>query len=62
MFCVTLLQIPEALTYVRLALTYRSDHVHSLHLLVLLLTAQKQNQEAMLLIQTALEEYPENLR
>ncbi|XP_025105201.1 LOW QUALITY PROTEIN: tetratricopeptide repeat protein 7B-like [Pomacea canaliculata] len=54
-------QIPEALTYVRLALTYRSDHVHSLHLLVLLLTAQKQNQEAMLLIQTALEEYPENL-
>ncbi|XP_067681303.1 tetratricopeptide repeat protein 7B-like [Haliotis asinina] len=53
--------IPEALNYVKLALKYRSDHIHSLHLLVLLLTAQKQLDEAMVLIHAALEEYPDNL-
>ncbi|XP_076463678.1 tetratricopeptide repeat protein 7B-like [Babylonia areolata] len=54
-------QIPEAMHYVQVALMYRSDHIHSLHLLVLLLTAQKQNEEALMLIHAALEEYPENL-
>ena len=60
--CVHCGQISEALQCVQVALMYRSDHVHSLHLLVLLLTAQKQNEEALMLIHAALEEYPENLR
>ncbi|KAK7104581.1 tetratricopeptide repeat protein 7B-like [Littorina saxatilis] len=54
-------QIPEAMHHVQMALMYQSDHIHSLHLLVLLLTAQKQNEEALMLIHAALEEYPENL-
>nr|KAG5714599.1 hypothetical protein BaRGS_007045 [Batillaria attramentaria] len=54
-------QIPEALHSVQQALMYRSDHIHSLHLLVLLLTAQKQNEEAMMLVHAALDEYPDNL-
>ncbi|KAJ8309190.1 hypothetical protein KUTeg_014064 [Tegillarca granosa] len=54
-------QVVDAVKYVRLALKYRSDHIHSLHLLVLLLSAQKQHGEAMTLINAALEEYPDNL-
>ncbi|XP_052769758.1 tetratricopeptide repeat protein 7B-like [Mya arenaria] len=54
-------QIEEAVRYTKLALKYYSDHVHSLHLLVLLLTAQKQYQDAMELCNAALEEYPDNI-
>ncbi|WAR19401.1 TTC7B-like protein [Mya arenaria] len=54
--------IEEAVRYTKLALKYYSDHVHSLHLLVLLLTAQKQYQDAMELCNAALEEYPDNIR
>ncbi|XP_041353542.1 tetratricopeptide repeat protein 7B-like isoform X2 [Gigantopelta aegis] len=54
-------QISEALIYVKLALKYRNDHIHSLHLLVLLLTALKQMDDAMVLVHAALEEYPQNL-
>ncbi|KAK3093742.1 hypothetical protein FSP39_019579 [Pinctada imbricata] len=54
-------QISEAIKYTRLALRYRNDHIHSLHLLVLLFTAQKKYEEAMSLIKAALEEYPDNL-
>ena len=43
-------QIPEAIHYVHLALKYRADHLHSLHLLALLLTAQKQLDEALVLV------------
>ena len=48
--------------YVRLALRYHSDHIHSLHLMVLLLSAQKQYEEAICLMRAALDEYPNNLR
>ncbi|XP_033733793.1 tetratricopeptide repeat protein 7B-like [Pecten maximus] len=54
-------QINDAIKNVRLALRYRNDHIHSLHLLVLLLTAQKQFDEAISLLNAALDEYPENL-
>ncbi|ESO87594.1 hypothetical protein LOTGIDRAFT_127587 [Lottia gigantea] len=54
-------QIPEAFNFVKLALKYRNDHIHSLHLLALLLTSQKQYDEALVLIHAALEEYPDNL-
>ncbi|XP_060597572.1 tetratricopeptide repeat protein 7B-like [Ruditapes philippinarum] len=54
-------QIEDAVRYTKLALKHYSDHIHSLHLLVLLLTAQKQYQDAMDLIHAALEEYPDNI-
>ncbi|KAL4237894.1 Tetratricopeptide repeat protein 7B [Mactra antiquata] len=57
----TLRQIEEAVKYTKLALKYYSDHIHSLHLLVLLLTAQKQYQDAIDLVNAALEEYPDNI-
>lgn len=56
-----LLQIPEALKYARRALSLRCDHLHSLHLLALLLSAQKQYQKALELIDTsALAEHQEH--
>lgn len=58
----SILQINEAITYTRLSLKHRSDFIHSLHLLTLLLSARKQHEDAMALVQAALEEYPDNLR
>lgn len=49
------------MSHVKVALNLRPEHVPSLHLLVLLLSAQKQNQEALQLVEAALEEYPDNL-
>ncbi|GBM52501.1 Tetratricopeptide repeat protein 7B [Araneus ventricosus] len=53
-------QLPEAVLHAKMALHLRPDHIHSLHLLVLLLSAQKQHTEALQLIEAALEEYPDN--
>ncbi|XP_067222852.1 tetratricopeptide repeat protein 7B isoform X4 [Chanodichthys erythropterus] len=53
-------QIPEALGYVRQALQLQGDDVHSLHLLALLLSAQKHYHDALNIIEMALSEYPEN--
>ncbi|KAM6973613.1 tetratricopeptide repeat protein 7B [Aplochiton taeniatus] len=53
-------QIPEALGYVRQALQLQGDDVHSLHLLSLLLSAQKHYHDALNIIEMALSEYPEN--
>ncbi|CAL8271501.1 unnamed protein product [Merluccius merluccius] len=53
-------QIPEALAYVRQALQLQGDDVHSLHLLALLLSAQKHYHDALNIIEMALSEYPEN--
>ena len=55
-------QIPEAMKHVQRALRLRSDHVQSLHLLSLLLSAQKHYSEALNLIEAAVTEYPENFR
>ncbi|GLH01190.1 Tetratricopeptide repeat protein 7B [Gryllus bimaculatus] len=54
-------QIPEAMCHVKMALNLRPEHVPSLHLLILLLSAQKQHVEALQLTDAALEEYPDNL-
>ncbi|XP_037776218.1 tetratricopeptide repeat protein 7B-like isoform X3 [Penaeus monodon] len=51
----------EATHHVKLALYLRSEHPHSLHLLILLLSAQKEYEEALELVEAALAEYPENL-
>ncbi|XP_008568348.1 PREDICTED: tetratricopeptide repeat protein 7B [Galeopterus variegatus] len=53
-------QIPEALGYVRQALQLQGDDVNSLHLLALLLSAQKHYHDALNIIDMALSEYPEN--
>uniref|UniRef100_A0A672P166 Tetratricopeptide repeat domain 7B n=1 Tax=Sinocyclocheilus grahami TaxID=75366 RepID=A0A672P166_SINGR len=50
----------EALGYVRQALQLQGDDVHSLHLLALLLSAQKHYHDALNIIEMALSEYPEN--
>ena len=56
------MQVNEALKYVRKALQRRSDHLHSLHLLALLLSSQKQFDDAYKLIEATLTEYPDNFR
>uniref|UniRef100_A0A8C5XJH4 Tetratricopeptide repeat protein 7B n=1 Tax=Microcebus murinus TaxID=30608 RepID=A0A8C5XJH4_MICMU len=53
-------QIPEALGYVRQALQLQGDDVNSLHLLALLLSAQKHYHDALNIMDMALSEYPEN--
>ncbi|XP_070271039.1 tetratricopeptide repeat protein 7B isoform X2 [Myotis yumanensis] len=53
-------QIPEALGYVRQALQLQGDDVNSLHLLALLLSAQKHSHDALSIVDMALSEYPEN--
>ncbi|XP_015180157.1 PREDICTED: tetratricopeptide repeat protein 7B isoform X1 [Polistes dominula] len=54
-------QINEAMIHVKIALSLRAEHIPSLHLLVLLLSANKQYSEALHLINSVLEEYPDNL-
>uniref|UniRef100_A0A2C9KRA4 Tetratricopeptide repeat protein 7 N-terminal domain-containing protein n=1 Tax=Biomphalaria glabrata TaxID=6526 RepID=A0A2C9KRA4_BIOGL len=54
-------KINVAIEFTKKSLENRSDFIHSLHLLTLLLSARKQHEEAMTLIQAALEEYPDNL-
>ncbi|XP_017787573.1 PREDICTED: tetratricopeptide repeat protein 7B isoform X2 [Habropoda laboriosa] len=54
-------QINDAMIHVKIALNLRAEHIPSLHLLVLLLSAHKQYSEALHLINSVLEEYPDNL-
>lgn len=49
------------MSHVKMALNLRAEHVPSLYLLILLLSAQKQHAEALQLVEAALEEYPDNL-
>ncbi|KAM5337186.1 tetratricopeptide repeat protein 7B isoform 1-T1 [Glossophaga mutica] len=53
-------QIPEALGYVRQALQLQGDDANALHLLALLLSAQKHHHDALNIVDMALSEYPEN--
>ncbi|RUS75974.1 hypothetical protein EGW08_016256 [Elysia chlorotica] len=59
--CANMRRIQEAINYTKLSLRHRNDFIHSLHLLALLLSARKQHEEAMNLIEAALYEYPDNL-
>uniref|UniRef100_T1IQL9 Tetratricopeptide repeat protein 7 N-terminal domain-containing protein n=1 Tax=Strigamia maritima TaxID=126957 RepID=T1IQL9_STRMM len=54
-------QIPEAIQHVKIALNLRGEHISSLHLFALLLSAQKQYDEALQLVESAIEEFPDNL-
>ncbi|XP_028144686.1 tetratricopeptide repeat protein 7B [Diabrotica virgifera virgifera] len=53
--------IPEAQQHVCVGLDLHPEHSTSLHLLVLLLTAQRQHSSALLVVENALEEYPDSL-
>lgn len=49
------------MVHVKIALNLHAEHVPSLHLLTLLLSAHKQYAEALSLVRTTLDEYPDNL-
>lgn len=53
--------IPEALVHIRIALTLRTEHAHSLHLFALLLTSSRRPKEAQFIIDDALKEFPDNI-
>lgn len=53
--------IIDALFHVRIALALRAEHASSLHLFALLLTANRRPKEALLVIEDAVEEFPDNL-
>lgn len=54
-------QITDAIIHVKIALNLRAEHIPSLHLFALLLSAHKQYSEALHVINSVLEEYPDNL-
>ncbi|XP_077092476.1 tetratricopeptide repeat protein 7A isoform X1 [Siphateles boraxobius] len=53
-------QVSEAMTPLELALNVRGDDLHSLHLLALLLSAQKHYQHALDTLKLALNQHPDN--
>lgn len=53
-------QIADAISHVKKALNFNPEHVPSIHLMVLLLTAQKKLKEASELLDLALQDYPDN--
>lgn len=53
--------IPEALYHIKTALTLRAEHPQSLQLLALLLTASHRTNEALRVVEDALEEFPDNM-
>lgn len=54
-------QVTEAMSHAKAALKLCPEHASSLHLMVLLLTAQKQLSDAHALLETALQDFPDNL-
>ncbi|XP_046670880.1 LOW QUALITY PROTEIN: tetratricopeptide repeat protein 7B-like [Homalodisca vitripennis] len=59
--CASRAQVSEAIAHTKAALKLCPEHAPSLHLMVLLLTAQKQLTEAHTLLDTALQDFPDNL-
>ena len=53
--------IDKATQRVRNALNLHSEHLASLHLMILLLTAKKEYKEALELTEATLDDYPDNL-
>lgn len=53
--------ISEAIRHVQMSLDLRSESSTSLHLMVLLLSANRQHEEALQLVEAGLEEYPDCL-
>lgn len=56
-----LCQIAAAVSHVKVALSLCPEHLPSLHLMILLLTAQKQMKEASELLDSTLQDYPDNI-
>lgn len=54
-------EVGPATEHARKALTLNPDHLHSLHLMALLLSAQKRFPEALDVCDQTLEEFPDNL-
>lgn len=54
-------QVSEALAHAKASLTLCPEHAPSLHLTVLLLTAQKQYPEAHALLKTAIADFPDSI-
>ncbi|XP_034940307.1 tetratricopeptide repeat protein 7B [Chelonus insularis] len=54
-------QLNDAMTHVKISLNLRAEHIPSLHLLALLLSAHKQYNDALHLVNSILGEYPDNL-
>lgn len=54
-------QIPTAVSYVKNSLNLFPEHLPSLHLMILLLTSQKQMKEASELLDSTLQDYPDNI-
>jgi tetratricopeptide (TPR) repeat protein len=54
-------QISEAQNHVRISLDLRAENSSTLHLLVLLLTAEREHKNALAIVENALEEYPDCL-
>lgn len=54
-------QLSVAISYVKAALNLCPEHLPSLHLMILLLTAQKQMKEASELLDSTLQDYPDNI-
>ncbi|KAJ8934346.1 hypothetical protein NQ314_013387 [Rhamnusium bicolor] len=53
--------ITEAQQHIRIGLDLQPEHSSTLHLLVLLLTAERQHKSALTVVENALEEYPDCL-
>ncbi|KAG5883176.1 hypothetical protein JTB14_018193 [Gonioctena quinquepunctata] len=53
--------ISEAQRHIRVGLDFHPEHSTTLHLLVLLLTAERQYKSALVVVENALEEYPDCL-
>ncbi|KAL0177502.1 hypothetical protein M9458_026396, partial [Cirrhinus mrigala] len=52
--------VSEAMEPLQLALNVRGDDLHSLHLLTLLLSAQKHYQHALDTLKLAINQHPDN--
>lgn len=54
-------QLNEAVSHIKIALNLNAEHVPSLQLFVLLLSALKQTAEALQLVDIIIEDYPDNM-
>lgn len=54
-------KVPEATVKVRQALTLNPEHIPSLQLSILLLSAQKKINEAKVLLESSLDDFPDHI-
>lgn len=61
-FCMSVWQVSAAMEPLQAALSLRRDDLHSLHLLILLLSAQKHHRHALDALGLALSQHPDNFK